>query len=132
MWVDGGKGTLIVHTDGMLRFFVVIARAFLPLSLPHILGLEAIAAIGDVHHTTVQPTVLYNAGKQYPHPIWYWLFAETGWDIGALIGAGGSAFLLWQGMELRHVILMALPFIAVLWWLLRNYFIKHAYAQSPP
>jgi hypothetical protein len=131
-WVDRGRGITIVNVAGSLRMATVLGRAFLPLSTPAILGLQAFSAAGDVHHLATQPTANYNSAKQSPHPVWYWLFTEMAWDAGTFLSAGGAALLLWQGVELRHVICLALPSMALLWWLLHRYFSTHAYATTSP
>lgn len=123
--IDKGKGSIITNFAGLLRIFRTIGRAFLPLTMPTIIGLEALSGAADVHHNASQPTAIYNTGKKTDSPVWYWLFAEIGWDIGTLIGAGSVALLLIGGMNLRLAMLVALPPIVLIWWLLRKYFKEH-------
>ena len=126
-WMDKGRGTRITHAAGCLQSLTVLGRAFFPLSLAGILGLGALGAAGNVHYLASETTALYNDAKGSPHPLWYWLFTEMGWDVGSLFGAGGAALLLWLGVDLRHVILLALPSLLALWWLLHRYYAKHRY-----
>jgi MFS family permease len=124
--IDRGKGTIITNFAGLLRIFRTLGRAFLPLSMPSIICLEALSGAADVHHNASQPIAIYNTGKKTDSSVWYWLFAETAWDIGTVIGAGSVALLLIYGINLRMAMLVALLPLVLLWWLLNYYFRKNS------
>lgn len=120
--IDKGSGRNVAHVAGCLRMMQAIAKAFVPLSLPTVLALEGLTGVTNSHHALAQPTVMYNAGKESFDPFWYWLFAETAFDLGTILGAGGAALLLLWGLPLQLVMLLALPGIFTVWWLTYRYF----------
>lgn len=128
--VDRGRAGIIVNISESLRGLSVMAKALIPLSLPTIMATVTLESIANVHHAAIFPTALYNSTKHTPYPLWCWMLTEMAWDTGTIVGAGGTALLMYSGMELRHVILIALPFISILWWLLHRYFMGHPYVQT--
>lgn len=123
--MDRGGGRFIANMAGGLRSILVIMRAFLPLSVPRILGAETLGGGANTHHMIAQPTVMYNAAKHSDDAFWYWLFAETAFDLGTIIGCVAAASLLWLGVKLQLVILLALPGVLTVWWLTYRYYGKH-------
>jgi len=120
--IDRGRGRLVTNAAGFLMIIETISKVFLPLSFLRILGLEALSGAANVHHSIAQPTVMYNTGKSSSDAFWYWLFAETAFDLGTILGLGSAAVCLYFGMPLRFTILLALPGICAVWWLTYRYF----------
>lgn len=122
--IDRGNGRRVAHIAGLLKVLVVLSRALVPLTIPRVFAIETLSASANVHHTIAQPTVMYNTGKSSADAFWYWLFAETAFDIGSVIGAICAAALLWSGVPLNYVVLLALPGTIMVWWLTYNFFDK--------
>lgn len=126
MWIgkiiDKGKGHSVTHAAGLLRLLQIIGKSFVPLSYPAVLSMEAVSGATSAHHALAQPTAMYNAGSASADPFWYWLFAETAFDIGTVIGCGAAALLLLQGVPLQLTILVAIPGTMIVWWLTYRYF----------
>lgn len=126
LWIgkvlDSGRGNIIAHIAGALRLMQVLAKAFVPLTIPRVMAIEALNGATSAHHSLSQPTAMYNAGKDAADTFWYWLFAETAFDIGTIFGAGSVALLLWSGVPLQQTILLALPGVLYVWWLTHHYF----------
>ena len=120
--IDGGAGREIAHVAGAMRLLQALGKSFLPLSLPRVLALEALTGATNVHHGLALTTTLYNTGKSSSDAFGYWLFAETAFDLGTILGAGTVALLLWWGVPLRLTILVAVPGITAVWWLTHRYF----------
>lgn len=120
--IDRQRGHFVAHAAGSMRAIQVLIKTFMPLSLPRVIGIEAWSGAADVHHRLAQPTMMYNAGKHSGDPFWYWLFAESAFDIGSVIGAGSVALLLLQGVPLQRTVLLAFPGVLIVWWLTNRYF----------
>ena len=122
--VDGKLAHVVAHAGGMLRITQVILKAIVPLSFSRILCLETLKGGTSVHHELTYCAAKYNAAKHSGDPFWYWLFAETGFDLGAVVGAGGVALLLLCGVNLQTTILVALPGVVAIWRLTQCYFLQ--------
>ena len=92
--------------------------------ISRILCLETLKGGTSVHHELTYCAAKYNAAKHSGDPFWYWLFAETGFDLGAVVGAGGVALLLLCGVNLQTTILVALPGVVAIWRLTQCYFLQ--------
>jgi hypothetical protein len=121
-WMDGGHGIFVAHIAGSTRVLQGLGKALLPLSLPVILGMEALNAVSNVHHCASQPMVLYNDGKKSADTFWYWFFAETAWDIGTVVAGIIASVLLGLGVTVQHIILASIPPVFMTWWLVYRYF----------
>ena len=128
--MDRGAGGKIAHIAGSLRFVQTILKALLPLSLPRIFTLEALTGATSVHQGLSQATVMYNDSKSSIDPFWYWLFAETAFDLGSILGAGSVAILLLLGVPVQLTILAALPGITAVWFLTSRYFARLSAAKA--
>ncbi len=120
--VDNDKGHLVSDIAGALRILQVIVKSFIPISPSGIITGEISQSIASVHHNISQPTAMYNAGKNTSHTFWYWLFAETAFDIGTIIGCSAIALLLYLGTPLQYTILVAIPGVLYVWYLTRTYY----------
>jgi hypothetical protein len=124
--VDRGAGRSVAHVAGGLRLAQALGMAMCPLSLPRILALQTLSGATNVHHGLACTTTMYNAGKGSHDPFWYWLFAESAFDLGTIIGAGLVALLVYLGVPVQLTILVSLPGITAVWWLTHRYFPKGA------
>lgn len=124
--VDRGAGRSVAHVAGGLRLVQAVGMAMCPLSLPRILALQTLSGATNVHHGLALTTTMYNAGKGSHDPFWYWLFAESAFDFGTILGAGAVALLLYLGVPVQLTLLLSLPGIAAVWWLTHRYFPKTA------
>lgn len=122
--VDRGAGRIVAHLAGGLRLAQAIGKTFCTLSLARILALEGLSGATNVHHSLACTTTMYNAGKGSYDPFWYWLFAESAFDVGTILGAGAVALLLFLGVPLQLTIALSLPGIMAVWSLTHRYFPK--------
>lgn len=113
--IDRGRGHFVANAAGALKVLQIIGKTFLPLSYFTLFSMEALTGATNVHHALAQPTVMYNTGKKSADPFWYWFFAETAYDMGTILGAGGAALCLYYGLTPRLVILLALPGALIVW-----------------
>ncbi len=122
--VDRGAGRNVAHVAGGLRLLQALGKAFCPLTFPRILALETLSAATNVHHGLACTTTTYNTGKGSHDPFWYWLFAESAFDVGTILGAGPVALLLHWGVPLQLTVLVSLPGIVAVWRLTQRHIQK--------
>jgi len=119
--VDNGKMKKVINWGCIITAISVTGRSLLPLLIPIILIFEGFFAVSNIYLNTASMVPIYNDGYKSNNVLWYWIFSETGWDIGSILGFSLIAILSYAGMSLQYIMLFSLIGIGALWVILRQH-----------
>lgn len=133
--VDGGAGRKLATIGMSTLLAVLLGRYFLGFTVPAVIGLDVLLAVGYTLYLPAYHTCVYNSGKASGQPAWFHFFGEIGWDCGAVAALGLAGALLSAGLELRDLLLFGvlgqLGLLAQIW----RYYRAHPRAkvvEQPP
>ena len=132
---DKGRGWMNILIAGVLLTTVIIARSFFISDILTIIIFEAIMALALCFFSIPVETGYYNLAQKSRNRLWFQTFSEMGWDVGGLIALLSAAALVYSGVELRHVMPIALIGILIIIFILKEYFAKNQIKKgeiSPP
>ncbi len=119
--IDLGHGRTAVMIAAILGCAVYAMRAVVGTDVVALLAVVAASTVLLHFYTPTFMTAFYNEAKKAPCTFRLQCVAETGWDIGAVLGSLTAGALLGFGVELQTVIWLALiPVVAeasLLWML---------------
>ncbi len=122
--IDNGKGKMVNSAGLGLSLFTLLGRAFLGYTLFSISILEGISRFSGNVNNSVFSVSYYNKAKDSKESFWHILLAETGWDVGSIMGLLGVALLVFIGVSPRFAILIGIIPMILLWRVLHNYYKK--------
>jgi len=121
-FIDGGNGKWIARFGLAIVALVVITRSFWVTTLPQIFLVNFISAVGIAFYSMTYQVGIYNLAKRTPNTLWFHFFAEAGWDIGGALVFLIAAGLFVLGVELQHMILLALGGLLIVNYVLKSYY----------
>ncbi|MBU1177972.1 MFS transporter [Patescibacteria group bacterium] len=119
---DKGKGWINILIAGVLLTIVIIARSFFISDILAIIIFEVVMALALCFFNVPTETGYYNLAQKSRSRLWFQTFGETGWDVGGLVALLSAAALVYSGVELRHVMPIALIGMLVIIFVLKEYF----------
>ncbi len=123
-FVDKGKGLNIALVGIIMIIIVIFGRAFYVKDVPSILIFEIIMAIANCFFTSSANTAFYAITHKSKNPIWFQFFSESCWDLGSIFSLSIISILVYFDVDLRNIMLLAIPGFWIVYFVLRKYFYK--------
>lgn len=121
-YIDAGKGRWIAHMGPIFLAVAVLARVFWVTTIPQIILLNFVSAIGITFLAMPYQVSINNLAKRTHNALWFHFFGEIGWDIGAAFVFTTAALLSVCGVELRDIMLLALSGLVIVDHVLKRYY----------
>lgn len=118
-FIDAGNGRQASVLFGVVTCLVLAAQAFAGFDALSVIIVAVASAVLGGLYVPAMMTAIYNDAKQAPCPLRYQIAAEGGWDIGGISASLAAAALLWSGLPLQAVVLIAIPAVIAQALLLR-------------
>ncbi len=123
--LDLGKGSSLNTTGLFLQLASLFGRVFLGFKFAPVVFFESLQRFGDGVTEPATSVAYYNTVKDPSRAYWELFFAETGWDIGAIIGLLGIAGLIVSGVPIRLSMIAAVIPTVILWKIVDSYYQKN-------
>lgn len=123
--VDQGNGKQIYRIGITLSALVVLGRAIFADTVAEVIFFDVLFAIQTCFYCPAFNTALYNSAKKSPNVAWFHFFAESGWDVGAMIALGTASLITYCGSDTRWVLAFSLGGLSIVAAVLEKYYKHH-------
>jgi len=118
-FIDAGNGRKAAALFGIVTCIVLSAQTLAGFDATRVVIVTILSAVFGGLYIPAMMTAIYNDAKQAPCPLRYQIAAEGGWDVGGISANLTAALLLWAGLPLQAVLLIAIPAVIAQALLLR-------------
>lgn len=118
--IDRGAHMKVLKISVTMIAFVVFLRVFVVNSLSLVIVAQFLSALSMAIFRPILITSFYSRLKQSKNQLGFALFAEWGWDVGAVVSLSTAAVLYYSGFPFVYLMLISIVGLLMCYYMLSN------------